>query len=582
MVYPAQRSGPRRAFARPAEPPYPEDPTTATRHLCAAAYLDDTFRNVSLREVYYQTRRLVAPSYGFDLVPVLAHCLKARNGAVVRDAAIVVTFMIAACVSWVAVLTVLSIMGNLQAAVGTYRLARDAISRLRSGQPIALGTLVPRMFLVVLGWSLASFFGLLLASALVGQTTDSILQGGTGGFQDGTGGVETAATAALFGSLLLSLLIFAYPVAFSFWRQNELSRLTPGSRVTQPMRTARLDEIARQQRGNTVVYSGFRPFVGSGDLVDTWGFAQRLVRPAPSALDRLNGDARHAAGVATTERQREFAEPPFDAQEVVDYVRAHLSTLLPRREAEEQIAGLTVEDRVCLAGTEVSHLVPHTEPEVVAAVIRHPTTPARHYLACQVFAWGGELITTVYVHIAVQGRSLYLELSTTALPPCAEEFRIVDSVDGSGTVAWLRALRRGVVETPQTIWRAPAALTGALINLIASSGTQADATRLTRGYDYGARIGVRELGSSQDGMRNLVQLQDVEKFQKLIERRVIASVLDFLDERGVDTTEYRARAASVLSVNNNYGGVNVNTVGGNPTFNAPVAGRDAGAPGTRA
>ncbi|RSM74180.1 hypothetical protein DMB66_01835 [Actinoplanes sp. ATCC 53533] len=555
---------------RPPPEPFPEDPTKATRHLCAGAYLDETFRNESLRQVYYQPRRLVAPSYGFDLVPVLAHCLRARNGAVVRDLAIVGTFLVAACISWLAVLLVLSSMVSLQAAIATYRLARDTIRRLRTGAPVRLGTLVPRMFLLVLGWTVATVFGSFVSGTILRQGSRTLLEGGTDG-------VESAVSGLAAGALVLALLIFLYPTAFSLWRQSALTRLTPGSRVTLPLRDTRLDEVARQQRGNTVVYSGYRPYVGSGLLVETWGFAQRLVQPEQPFVrefEALRGDRRGSAA-PDTERDREFATPPFTAQEVVDYVRNHLATLLPEREAEAQITGLTVEDRILLAGTEVSHLGPHTTPEVMAAVIRHPSTPARHYLTCQVFSWGGQLITTVYVHLAVQGRSLYLELTTTALPPCAEAYRVVDTEDGTGALAWLRALRAGVADTPQAIWRAPAGLAGALITMVAAGGAPAGGDNLTPGYDYGARIGVRELGSDLE-MRNLTQLQDVGKYQKLIERRVIASVLDFLDDRGVDTIEYRARAASVLNANG------VNNFGDNVSYQGPVAGRDMGVRGERA
>jgi len=525
---------------RPPSVPFPEDPTKATRHLCAGAYLDDTFRTESLREVYYQPRRLVAPSYGFDLVPVLAHCLRARNGAFVRDLAIVGTFLVAACVSWLAVLLVLSSMVGLQAAIATYRLAGDTIRRLRAGVPVRLGTLVPRIFLLVLGWTAATVFGSFVSGTILRQGSRTFLDAGTGGVASAVSGLAT-------GALVLALLIFLYPTAFSLWRQGALARLTPGSPVTLPHRDTRLDEVARQQRGNTVIYSGFRPYVGSGLLVRTWGFAQRLVQPAQPFLrefEALRGDRRGPG--PETERDRESGTPPFTAQEVVDYVRAQLATVLPEREAEAQIAGLTVEDRVLLAGTEAGHLGPHTTPEVMAAVIRHPSTPARHYLTCQVFSWGGQLITTVYVHLAVQGRSLYLELTTTALPPCAEAYRVVDTEDGTGAMAWLRTLRAGVADTPQAIWRAPANLAGALITMVAAAAAPVGGDNLTPGYDYGARVGVRELGSDLE-MRNLTQLQDVAKHRKLIERRVIAAVLDFLDDRGIDTIEFRARVASVLN-----------------------------------
>ncbi len=543
---------------RPPVPPFPEDPFTATRHLCAGAYLDDTFRNDTLREVYYQPRRVVAPSYGFDVIPVLAHCLRARNGAILRDGLIIGTLVISACIKWEAIVVVLAFMAVLQSTVATYRLAREAVGKLRNAEPVALGALAVRVFLLIVGWSLALTIGSIGLTALFGAATSSF---GGGGFDDAT----TTVVTTVYGSILLGLLVFCYPVAFTLWRQTELAKMAPGVRVTQPIRNQRLDDIGKQQRGNTTVYSGFKPYVGSGAVVDSWGFAQRLVR----AEDRVVRDGSRAGYLppAPTERQREFAHPPFGAEDLIRYVRANLSNLTPHPgEAEEQISGLTVEDRVCLAGTEVTQLAPYTDPQTMAAVIRFPTTPARHYLACQVFAWGGELITTVYVHIAVQGRSLYLELTTTALPPSDRRFRIVDLVDGHGSVAWFRAFRDGLVDTPRTIWRSPLNLVAALINM--AVGATDSPVQVRRGFDYGARVGVRELGA-QPGMRYLIQTQDVVKYKRLIERRVIASVLDYLDECGVDTAEYRARAASVLNM---YGDISggVNNLG-RATYNGNVS-----------
>jgi hypothetical protein len=565
-VPPQQRTDSPQYFTRPTTPPYPEDPTTATRHLCAGVYIDETFRNDILREVYYQPRRLVAPSYGFDAVPVLAHAMRARNAAIVRDGLIVATVLFALCFAKAAILIVLSAMIALQLVVATYRLGRDAVRRIRNAEPI--GGLTVRALFLLLGWSVGGFLPVFAVITLMGGLSSSYLGGGTDE-------VVTNLVTTVYGSILLGLLIFAYPTVFSLWRQTELGKMAPGARVTTPVRNSRLDDIGRQQRGNTTIFSGFKPYVGSGSVIETWGFAQRLVRANHPLAQAIDDVRRSYAPPVPNERQREFASPPFEAQELVDYVREHLSALLPWREAEEQIAGLTVEDRVCLAGTEASRLVPYTDPNVMAAVVRFPTTPARHYLACQVFAWGGELITTVYVHIAVQGRSLYLEVTTTALPPCDERFRVVDTMSGHGNRAWFRAFTDGLLETPRIIWRSPLNLAAALINLSAGSAVAAASPdRLTRGFDYGARVGIREIGAEPE-MRYLTQMQDVAKYQKLIERRVIASVLDFLDDRDIDTEEYRARANAILNVNG--GANNFGQAAYNGPVNAPAA-----APGGKA
>ncbi|GIE75226.1 hypothetical protein Aph02nite_11760 [Actinoplanes philippinensis] len=538
------------------EEPYPVDPLTATRHLCAGAYLDETFRNECLREVYYEPKRIVAPSFGFDAVPVLAHCVKARNGALIRDAVIVGTVLVTLCAAPASLFLVLTAMAALHSTIVTYRLAKECFQRLRANEPMALGPLIIRLFFLLIGYCVV-FLLFWLAVALAGTAATTTSASSIEGF--------IAALGA--GAFLVGVLIFGGSLGFHLWRQSVLDRMMPGVALTQPVHNQRLEEVARQQRGNTTVYSGFRSYVGSGDVAGSSGFAIRLVRAVNPAARQLDGViGRHADGSGDSEQRREFEQLPFAAQQLVDHVRERLSTLLPQRAAEEQIAGLTVEDRVCLAGTEVSQLLPYTPPDVMAAVIRHPTSPARHYLACQVFAWGGQLIPTVYVHVAVQGRSLYLEMTTTVLPPCDERFRIVDSVDGHGAAAWWRAVKTGVADAPRAIWRAPVHLASTLINMVA--GQSSGQAAVTRGFDYGARVGIRELGSDTD-VRYLAQSQDIAKYHKLIERRVFASVLDYLDSHDIDTSEFRSRAASVLNIS---GGVFASA--DSVTFAGPVAGRD--------
>jgi adenosylhomocysteine nucleosidase len=146
--------------------------------------------------------------------------------------------------------------------------------------------------------------------------------------------------------------------------------------------------------------------------------------------------------------------------------------------------------------------------------------------------------------------------------------------------------REGLIDTPATIWRSPVALTRAVLNLMIAPGGSAAAVRSGRGYDYGATLAVRELAAEE--MRNLVQVSDFDKYQGLIERRVIASILDFLDERGVDTAEYRTRAVPSMrigSINNvgRGGFANFGSIGSNAVYQAPVTiGGPDPAPSSRA
>lgn len=522
------------AEATPVPQPFPPPPTAAsnaTRHLCAGAYLDEDFQRDSLNEAYHQRRRLIAPSYGFDLVAVLGHCLQARRLTVVRDAAITAVLVAALCASPLAATFVVGVLVTLYMFTSTWQVVRDTTRELRRGRSASVGFIFGRAMAV-----LFRIVGLTIAFALFSSVTAVLAAVSLGtSLADDSGSSLDSLSLAVIPAATLGLLLFTLgaPVTANLIRQSKLEQLTPGRIPPPPARSDRFDEIRRQEAGNTVVFSGYRPFVGSGVLLKNWGFAQRLVR----AGDPLLGSAPEA--------EREFDTAPFGAAELLTHLRDELTGLTREQEAEQQLPGLTVDDRIFLAGTEVAQLVPYTDPAHFPTIIRHPTAPLRHYLVCQVVSWRGELVTTVYVHVAVQGRSLYMEFTSTALPPCDERFRVVDQVGGTGTLAYLRAGLKGLLDAPATVGRAPLNLVRAGLDALANSDLfTGGPTRL--GYDYGARVSVRELGMAAD-TRHHLQTQEVDKHQRIIERRLLAAVLDFLESHGVDTSEYRQRAATLLN-----------------------------------
>ncbi|MDQ7904438.1 hypothetical protein RB614_07860 [Phytohabitans sp. ZYX-F-186] len=503
----------------------------ATRHLCVGAYLDDHFRDRCLRDVYHQKRRFVAPSYGFDVVVVLDQCLRARDLTIFRDAGIVLAGCLAAYLNWLSIVALAATLILLRAARSAWRLIRDFVGRVRAGTAVDTTVSPGRGLVLLLGWTMLGLGLAAIAGRVVSATASPLL----GGPDDGGPALSLGGSAGY----LFAAVVLLVPAAYALWRQKRIEQFTLG-RPAPPVRpSSRLRQIDEQRHGNTVIYSGFEPFIGSGEVMSTWGFAQRLVRKPPdNVVDRV---------LAPLEGEREFAQSPFSAADLVDYLRTHLGALASADVAEQRIPDMRVEDRVFLSAREWGHRTLTTSPEEMAEIIRNPTMPARHYLACQVVSWRGALVTTVHVHVALQGRSLYLEVTTTFLAPPNEWYRTVDIEGGTGPGAWMRALRSGLTATPRTIVRAPGGLIQSVARLGRASHGAARMGLSRRRYDYGTRTSVREIGT-KDKLRNFTQRQDVFKFKRLIERRVIAHVLDFLDERDVDTTEYRASAASVLNI----------------------------------
>lgn len=524
----------------PAPPTLPEERmSSATRYLCAGAYVDPTFRDLCLREVYYQDKRFTAPSYGFDLVTVLEHCLRSRDLTTWRDGSIVLTLAAGTYLHWASAAAVVAAFVCLRVTGAAWRLACDgtAVDSTKSRR---------RGLMVLLGGVAAWIVFIVLISRVVAAAGTAFAGPG-----------PTAAGVAL----LVAPAVLLLPTVFALWNQKRIEDLTLYGQPPPVRWNARKRTIAEQQTGNTVVYGDFEPFLGAGEIVSSWGLAQRLVRKQPHGLAAEFG--------GPSEGEREFKEPPFTADEIVGYVRDHLSALTRDDSAEMTIPDLTVADRIFQSAREDGPRTTYTGADEMAEIIRNPTNPARHYLACEVVSWGGDVVTTVYVHIAVQGRSLYLEVTSTTMAPCNERYRIADIDGGTGPRAWFKAAIVAARETPLTIVRAPHGLIVSLKDATGhGSGTRRGMSRLRK--DYGAKVSVRQLGTC-DKLRNFTQRQDILKFRRLIESRVFAHILDFLDDHDVDTSEVREQRTTLLTNNGVFVGRDMSGNNNNVTNNQPPA-----------
>lgn len=535
------------------------DMTRATRHLAAAAYLDRDFCRQALTKVYGQRQRDVAPSPGFDLEIVMAHCLRASRGAFVRDGSLVLVLAAGVVNAPRALLDVVMGLALMYLVIGLGRLGARWLAgpaATPSAAPVrrrdgALALLYERSRTL---WSAKAFLiGYAVALAtLAGLIALEILLNLRAGDEVGA----SAAFRRLTGLMVLLAAVFGVCALWALWRHHSVSRLGIDRPLSIP-RTLRRHpaRFAHLRAGNTTTHSGYSPFIGSGHPVSGWSFAGRLINGDPGALFK----ARHALN--GDEVDREFrGDLPFTTGKLLARLRKELGPLAGETSPGKQLAGIEVYDHVYVPASETSDLCRHTDPGRMEELIRRPVQPARHYLVCQVVAWGGELVTTVFLHVAIQGATMYLECSTTALLPCKEEYRLADRTGGRGATGLVRALLGAVTDTPGFVGAAPFRAVQVLADgFVALSRRTRPGRRWARRENYGVEFSVREEGQVEKvGIRS--QMQDVNKYKQIVERRILACVLDFLVEHKVDTSEFRERQSVVLNagvVNTGEGSVNV-------------------------
>ena len=539
-----------------------------TRGLCSAAYVDIDYANAVIGEVVEAERKAVPPSFGFDLDPVVRHCLRARRLLIVRYLVVTLILMAGLCVNgWLT----LGWLG-LCVLVEMVRAARGRRARvLRFGvvTAVVLGTIcgvIGLVALITISRLSPDWLTERLAGLAAGSSTES---------------VAGVLTAGLFGSAVLTVL--APPLAMgatlflSRWHAYGImfGELAPGARAYAPGTgddriERRLKTVARMQRGNIAVHD-YNPYAGSGHIEHGWSFAVALKPRVPSSnghrlsLDPHELSARvNAAIIALRDTKLREGERIPNVY-TVPYVAAD---------------GYRLRDDP-LIDPETSAPRTMASAETIEAIQGCPQGGLRHYLRVVVPANGkqikgkdGKVIlpaqdsgvsVTAFVHLAVEGGLLYAEFVALVLPPLRAEYQIADVLRADRVLsrAWGDTMRGFVHDNLYGPWHLLHVGWDALrlTSRMSRSSAQADEHRY---YDYGARFSVRDRAARETG--KFMQKLDGAKYIKLVDRTVTEAVIGYLREQGVDTSEFESNVQNVTFGNlifhggiQNLGGTNTNT-----------------------
>lgn len=498
--------------------------SAATRYLCVGAELDEVFARQVLGELLAE-HRVVAPSYGIDVVPVVLHALKAERRRMLRDmalCALVLTELVLAPIPAVAVLLVTSWTAWARRSAGG------------TGRAMSL----------IIGIALLAF-----SAAAWLQYQDLLLLGPAADLLR-VGGMDR------LDRFLVSLpvvVLLAGLVRYTEWhvgralvgRQLRADRFDPGA-VRVPLSDRlrrRLAVIDHQQYGGVTVYRSDAedPFVGAGIVMDgTWSIALDL----HPKRDLLNEGAGKMRWFTPAELHRDLG------QRLAGLGDAGLGQpyRLPSLELSDEVFvdGLTSWDGLPAHVRLVRSPARVKEQERIANV---PTGPLRHFKCVRVESWGGELVMTVFVHLATQGRTLFVEFTPCLLPPIRPEYHVVDIWPVPTAEERGAAIREAWGGSVGALVAAPARLVESW-RLGSEPGRRERTLRraLSRGHvvDRGAVTSVRQLGA-RPLPDHYFQRLDARKYLNVIQVQLFNAITDFLDAHSIDTSELRERQTAILN-----------------------------------
>ncbi|MBG0565784.1 hypothetical protein [Actinoplanes aureus] len=508
--------------------------SSTTRYLSGAAYVDERYADVVVDRFVADSHRAVPPALGYDLTTVIRHCLRARRLWLVQNALV----------------TLILLLGLVVFTAATASLIVAGVCWvLVTSSPAAFRRRAVLAGLALVAGSLVVYFVYSTYYASSSYYAEAESGGGATAF---VGGVLLVAGAVL-GTLTWSRYRMIMTIADDLARGRPAG--PPATQVDEVEQRLRVIDVA--QHGNVVLHAGYDPFVSAGERVDAWSLATEL-RPEEDGEPLLNGNGR-PVGVRYV---------PIDPVELVTHLRRRLAGLRSRDLPEhERITGLQLRDLVISSGTrwrgfpliDEGCRLPYSyaAPEAVEGIIRAPQTGGRHFLRASVGAaekaavdGAGHtimpaehqsIVTSTFLHVAVEGGMLYVELVSTVLGPIQQRYLDIDAYDrGDRRTA---ALREAAARLVPAIGAAPARLVRSIWKTVTLRGAILRSDRAAAEeavHDFGAHWDVREL-ASRAGFANYLQRLDAEKYRRLIDRRATEAIYEFLSASGVDTSDFAAK-----------------------------------------
>ncbi|GLY54448.1 hypothetical protein [Lentzea sp. NBRC 102530] len=521
-----------------------------TRFLCGAAHRDEEFADSAIREYLVESTRSIPRSPGVNAGAVLREAVAARTRRKVRDSvvlvlAVVVLFAASGMLlgGWLLVASVV--------AVGTgARLAFPRPQRRRPPRvPVVLGSIASVIALFFVLYKLmeeidaADVYCSPRYRNCVEESNDAGLV------------ISIFAIVLLFAVLLTDRVVTWLLVTKSFrragfrtgkpeeelWRNEWTFRSLGHSSYAEALALYPTEEDGEPdpEEAQVIVYHGYRPFVGSGVMFEPWSMALPL-KPSEDA-------------------ESDAPLPGFTLPELYERITSELvktgrsASLSPGH----RLRGLKTGDRVVISSVElVDHIdddearivLPDKDhsPEhsvgksVVDELIARPMEWMRHFRSFQVETWDRDVVVSAYLTFGLDDEMLYVEWTPCILHPIHAHHRQIDVLPEQS----LKPFTEAVVD----LLKFPASLPGRFATAVGWMNPihQAEGTFVAE--RYGATNSLREL-ASRSQVDNYFQLTDVERYVKVLESRLLRTLGEFLESKGISVTEFMEQAMQVTSNN---------------------------------
>jgi hypothetical protein len=243
--------------------------------------------------------------------------------------------------------------------------------------------------------------------------------------------------------------------------------------------------------------------------------------------------------VAVDKPQENNSVPDFSAEDLFEYIAGHARQQGRPSEPTHGIPRLQVAPVLVVPAGQ--HELYERQLPIDHVYARANSSPSgmitRAFVCVRAVTWGGQLVVSVFVSVALEGRYLRVAVFPYLLRPLHGDVRMAD---GIGSRHHFVHLGHSAIDAARE-----------LADLAAQFYIQADkflhlrSTRQRKEHRSVKWVSIRE-EYAQDEPDDLIQREDELRLISVIQARVFSTVEEFLREHGVDTGEFRSQALFVL------------------------------------
>lgn len=286
---------------------------------------------------------------------------------------------------------------------------------------------------------------------------------------------------------------------------------------------------------NIICYGDFNPFVGSGIELENWSFT----------IDIDKG--KKELGV--------ILEPlDFEVNELNEYVRHSLEQLSFNLSTNDRwfINGKRIRENGFFLPDIYSHASVKVDNALLSTISKN-SQECRFYNQITVYDWNDEIVLNIFLRFCKTQRSLFIEANHFLLLPIDEKYKKIDSMKYNLKLSEQVSLFfKSFFLTPyyclisilQVLSYTADAL-GSFFNG-GSEKLRLKEVKDNPNYNYGTLKGIRQMAAKNE-YNELFQRLDKEMYAKTLEKRILSSIINFLEERNIDVSEFREREQSILN-----------------------------------